>query len=75
MGIAGHVAVGGHVDPLGRRRNVPDGRQRRGARGQRGGAGQRVALVGVAALLQQLLKLGALVLEPDLHLQAKGGER
>lgn len=69
MGVAGHVAVGGHTDALGRGGNVPHRRQRRRARRQGRGARERVALVRVTALLQQFLKLRAFVLKPYLHLE------
>lgn len=69
MRVAGHVAVGGHTDALGRGGNVPHRRQRRRARRQGRGARERVALVRVTALLQQFLKLRAFVLKPYLHLE------
>ncbi len=57
MRVAGHVAVGGHVYSFGRGRDVPYRRDGRGARGEGHGARYWVALVRVAALLQQLLEL------------------
>lgn len=57
MGVAGHVAVARHVYSFGRGRDVPYWRNGRGARGERHRAGYGVALVRVAALLQQLLEL------------------
>lgn len=57
MRVAGHVAVGRHVYSFGRGRDVPDRRDGRGARGEGHGARHRVALVRVAALLEQLLEL------------------
>lgn len=69
MRVAGHVAVGGHTDALGRGGNVPHRRQRRRARRQGRGARERVALVRVTALLKQFLKLRAFVLKPYLHLE------
>lgn len=57
MRVAGHVAVGRHVYSFGRGRHVPDWRDGRRARGQGHGALDRVALVRVAALLEQLLEL------------------
>ena len=69
MRVAGHVAVGGHTDALGRGGNVPHRRERRRARRQGRGARERVALVRVTALLQQFLKLRAFVLKPYLHLE------
>lgn len=57
MRVAGHVAVGRHVYSFGRRRDVPYWRDGRRARGEGHGARDRVALVRVVALLQQLLEL------------------
>lgn len=57
MRVARHIAVGRHVYSFGRGRDVPDGRDGRGARGQRHGARYGVALVRVAALFQELLEL------------------
>lgn len=68
MRVPGHVAVGRHVYSFGRGRDVPDGRDGRGARRQGHGARNRVAVVRVAALLQELLELRPLVLEPYLYL-------
>lgn len=67
--VAGHVAVGRHVHSLGRRGHVPYGRDGRRARGQSDGTRQRVTLVGITALLQQLLELRPFVLEPDFYLK------
>lgn len=57
MRVAGHVAVGRHVYSFGRGRDVPDWRDGRGAWGKGHGARDRVVLVWVAALLEQLLEL------------------
>lgn len=57
MGVAGHVAVGRHAHSFGRGRHVPDRRDGRGARREGHGARDRVAVVRVAALLQELLEL------------------
>lgn len=57
MRVAGHVAVGRHVYSFGRGRDVPYWRDGWGARGEGHGARNRVALVRVAALLQELLEL------------------
>lgn len=72
--VAGHVAVGRHVHSLGRRGHVPYGRDGRRARGQSDGARQRVTLMGITALLQQLLKLRPFVLEPDFYLKYKANK-
>lgn len=57
MRVAGHIAVGRHVYSFGRGRDVPYWRDGRGARGERHGDRDGVALVRVAALLEQLLEL------------------
>lgn len=57
MRVAGHVAVGRHVYSFGRSRDVPDWRDGWGAWGEGHGARDRVILVWVAALLEQLLEL------------------
>lgn len=57
MRVAGHVAVGRHVYSFGRGRDVPYRRDGRGARGEGHGARDWVAVVRVAALLQELLEL------------------
>lgn len=57
MGVAGHVAVGRHAYSFGRGRHVPDRRDGRGARREGHGARDWVAVVRVAALLQELLEL------------------
>lgn len=67
--VARHVAVGWHG--FWRGRHVPDGRDGGRARGQGHGARDRLTLVRVAALLQQLLKLWPLILEPDLYLEPR----
>lgn len=67
--IAGHVAVGRHVHSLGRRGHVPYGRDGWRARGESYGSRQWVTLVGITALLQQLLKLRPFILEPDFYLK------
>lgn len=55
--VAGHVAVGRHVYSFGRGRDVPYRWDGRGARGEGHGARDWVAVVRVAALLQELLEL------------------
>ena len=72
--VAGHVAVGRHVYTFGRGRDVPDWRDGRGARGEGHGDRDGVVLVRVAALLEQLLELWPLILEPDLYLWGEGRE-
>lgn len=68
MRVPGHVAVGWHVHSFGRGRDVPYWRDGRGPRGEGHGARHWVTVVGVATLLEKLLKFGPLVLEPNLYL-------
>lgn len=67
--VARHVAVGRHVYSFGRDRDVPYWGNGRGARGEGHGTRYRIGLVRVAALLEQLLELWPLILEPNLYLQ------
>lgn len=63
------VAAGGQGGPFARHGDVPERGDVGGAGGE-GGGGVEVLPVGRAgALLHDLLVLGALVLEPDLHLR------
>lgn len=57
MRIAGHVAVSRHVYSFGSGRDVPYWRDSRRARGEGHGAWNRVAVMRVAPLLQELLEL------------------
>lgn len=69
--VSGHVAVGRHVYSFGRGRDVPYWRDGRGARGQGHGPRDGVGVVWVVALLQQLLELRPLILEPNLNLRER----
>lgn len=57
MRVSGHVAVSRHVYSFGRGRDVPNWWDGRGPGREGHGARDRVAVVRVTALLQELLEL------------------